>query len=74
MAYRLKKYEKIWTAEQSLSFPSVFRAIERTSRERTSGEWWAASREKRGRGEKEKKETAVVVLIFSIFRLWHLFD
>ena len=25
--------------EQSLSFPSVFRAIERTSRERTSGEW-----------------------------------
>ena len=31
--------------EQSLYFPSVFRAIERTSRERTSGEWWAASRE-----------------------------
>ena len=35
--------------EQSLSFPSVFRAIERTSREQTSGEWWAANREKRGR-------------------------
>ena len=25
--------------EQSLSFPSDFKAIERTSRERTSGEW-----------------------------------
>ena len=37
--------------EQSLSFPSVFRAIERKSR----GEWCAANREKRGRGEKEKE-------------------
>ena len=41
--------------EQSLSFPSVFRAIERTSRGSSSGEWWAANREKRGRGEKEKE-------------------
>ena len=41
--------------EQSLSFPSIFRAIEGTSRERTSDEWWAANREKRGRGEKEKE-------------------
>ena len=37
--------------EQSLSFPIVFRAIERKSR----GEWCAANREKRGRGEKEKE-------------------
>ena len=72
MAYRLKKYEKIWTAEQSLSFPSVFRAIERTSRERTSGEWWAAR--SAGAEKRKKKETAVVFLIFSICRLWHLFD
>ena len=33
--------------EQSLSFPSVSRAIERTSRERTSGEWWALGGELR---------------------------
>ena len=36
--------------KQSLSFPSVFRAIERKSR----GEWCAANREKCGHGEKEK--------------------
>ena len=41
--------------EQSLSFPSVFRAIERTSRGSSSGEWWAANREKRERGKKEKE-------------------
>ena len=41
--------------QQSLSFPSVFRTIERSNERAVSGAPRAASREKRGRGEKEKE-------------------
>ena len=59
--------------EQSLSFPSVFLAFLRAtcSVELSSTKLRDAARTWRKR---EKKETVVVFLIFSICRLWHLFD
>ena len=55
--------------EQSLSFPSVFRAIEegRANERAVSGEPRTAR--SAGAEKRKKKETAVVFLIFSICRL-----
>ena len=55
--------------EQSLSFPSVFLAFLRASVELWSNEQRAAKpRDARALRKRKKKETAVVVLIFSICR------
>ena len=60
--------------EQSLSFPSVFRAIEPWSNERRAVSGEPRTARSAGADKRKKKETAVVFLIFSICRLWHLFD